>query len=89
MPRPKRPLAYEQFKVSLPPELSGELRLRCFSPVHVYGAPKGAISALFETALREYFMRNPLRREERDETQSPAQTSHGSETAAQDSPGGE
>lgn len=60
MPRHPRAVPYDQFKVSLPPELSAELRLRCFSPIHVYGAPKGAISALFEIALREYFETHPF-----------------------------
>lgn len=87
MPRPRRAIPYEQFKVSLPAELAGELRLRCFSPLHVYGAPKGAISTLFEVALRDYFARNPLRG--RDETQPHDEESDGGETAAQNPPGGE
>lgn len=60
MPRPRRAVAYDQFKVSLPPELAAELRLRCFSPIHVYGAPKGALSTIFADALREYFAAHPL-----------------------------
>jgi hypothetical protein len=67
MPRPPRPIPYEQFKISLPPELAAEVRLRCFSPIHVYGAPKGAFSTLFETALRAYFEANPLVEETPDE----------------------
>ena len=88
MPRPRRAIPYEQFKVSLPAELAGELRLRCFSPLHVYGAPKGAISTLFEVALRDYFARNPLRGRG-DETQPHDEKSDGGETAAQNPPGGE
>lgn len=74
MPRPPRAIPYEQFKVSLPPELAAELRLRCFSPIHVYGAPKGAFSALFEEALRAYFTAHPLE-EATNETTSEAQGS--------------
>lgn len=87
MPRPKRAIAYDQFKVSLPPELAAELRLRCFSPLHVYGAPKGAISALFSQALREFFERYPLATQ--NETNRPDQASDGRETPAEAPAGGE
>lgn len=73
MPRPPRAIPYEQFKVSLPPELAAEVRLRCFSPIHVYGAPKGAFSALFETALRAYFEANPLAATEEEDADAPAE----------------
>lgn len=74
MPRPPRAIPYEQFKVSLPPELAAEVRLRCFSPIHVYGAPKGAFSALFETALRAYFEANPLADESEVTDEAAAET---------------
>lgn len=61
MPRPKRAVQYDSLRVSLPPEVAAELRLRCYSPYHVYGAPQGALSNMVADALREYFTAHPLK----------------------------